>query len=294
MLKAYVGSHDEEADRASSIAQVRDNIKHIIGNDQSLARIPHNYSSIDLVAFFFLNYGFEVYDELFDESNPPQFMTEHLLNEFIKRQPFMKALRDGIQSPLHLCVKWCEEQLRLNHPMALQDAPVEPSPDMRCWWHNIRVFCTLWGVMVHLVRAKSAPGWYTQCESAFGIPPSELLVTLSWMICAETTSSDSLVSDVQLLEHAADGAKNLLQLDESQLWIDFLNKFEWMNELVNPGDDEKSFESCVQQQLRRYVSEMLRIKLPHPAESQPGSVVDMSFCGYSFDDIDMNAQMSFN
>ncbi|KAM0563666.1 hypothetical protein ACHAPJ_001392 [Fusarium lateritium] len=296
MLKAYVGSHHEDVDNSSSSDQIRHNIEQVLDNERSLIHIPHKYSSIDLVAFFFLNYGLEIYNEGFDKSNPPDFMIEHVLNEFIKRQPFMKASHYGVPSPLRRCIEWCEEQLRLNHPVALQDAPVQPSSDTRCWWHNIRVFCTLWRVMTNLVRSNCAPEWYTQCESAFGISPSELLVTLTWMIRAETTSADDDISDAKLLQHAADGAKHLLELDEPKLWIDFLNRFAWMNYLTNPGEDQQSFEAQVKDQLRKFVSEMLRVQLPHQPENQPTGVADMDFYGFTqhgFGDFDMNPQMGF-
>jgi hypothetical protein len=281
MLKAYVGSHKEDTDRSNFIHQVTQNVEQLLTSDRSLPDMTHKYSSIDLVTFFFLNYAFEIYDDCFDQANPPDFMTEHLLHEFIKKQPFIRTLRLNRLSPLRRCVEWCEEQLRLNHPVALQDSPVKPSANMHSWWRNIRVFCTLWGVMVQLVRANCAPDWYNQCESAFGITPSELLVTLSWMICDETTTADDVVNEGGLLEHAADGASKLLDFDEPKLWIAFLYKFAWMNELVNPGEDEKSFETLVQNQLRQHVSEILRIQLPHPPgsqpDSQPDSVTEMDF-----------------
>ncbi|KAF4333811.1 hypothetical protein FBEOM_12406 [Fusarium beomiforme] len=296
MLKTYVGSHQEDSDKSTFVKEISRNIERVVGSDGSLQEVSRKYSSIDLVAFFFLNYALEIYDDCFDDSNPPNFMTEHLLNEFITTQPFMEALRHERPSPLSLCLRWCEGQLRLNHHVALQDAQVQPSTDMRSWWHNIRVFCTLWGVMTHLVRANCAPEWYTQCESALGIPPSELLITLSWMICAETTAADSVISDAELLTRAADGADKLLHRDESQLWIDFLNKFTWMNELVNPGDAEKSFEALVQDELRKYVSEMLRVQLPHSAGNQAtgvGQVDFFDFPQHGFGDFDMNSQMNF-
>ncbi|KAH7198128.1 uncharacterized protein B0J16DRAFT_409683 [Fusarium flagelliforme] len=295
MLKAYVGSHQEDSDKSHYIQQVTRNVEQILASDQSLPEMTHNYSSIDLVTFFFLNYAFEIYDERFDQSNPPEFMTENLLHEFIKKQPFIKTLRHDRPSPLRCCVEWCEEQLRLNHPVALQDSPVNPSADMRSWWHNIRVFCTLWGVMVQLVRANRAPDWYSQCESAFGISPSELLVTLSWMIRAETTADDVIQGDDELLEHAADGASNLLDLDEPKLWINFFYKFAWMNELVSPGEDEKSFETLVQDQLRKYVSDVLRIQLPHQPSNQPATVANMNMYNFTspgFTGFDINPQIA--
>ncbi|KAG8667221.1 hypothetical protein FPOAC2_12378 [Fusarium poae] len=277
MLKVYVGSHKEDADRSNFIRQVTQNIEQLLTSDRSLPKMTHKYSSIDLVTFFFLNYAFEIYDDCFDQANPPDFVTEHLLHDFIKKQPFIKTLSLNRPSPLRHCVEWCEEQLRLNHPVALQDCPVEPSANMRSWWHNIRVFCTLWGVMVQLVRANCAPRWYNQCESAFGITPSELLVTLSWMICDETVTVGDVDTEGELLGNAAGGASKLLDFDEPKLWIAFLYKFAWMNELVNPGEDEKSFEILVQNQLRQHVSEILRIQLPHPPGSQPDSVTEMDF-----------------
>ncbi|KAF5247464.1 hypothetical protein FAUST_701 [Fusarium austroamericanum] len=276
MLKAYVGSHKEDTDRSTFVHQITQNVEQLLTADRSLPDMTHKYSSIDLVTFFFLNYAFDIYDDCFDQANPPDFMTEHLLHEFIKKQPFIKTLRLNRPSPLRRCVEWCEKQLRLNHPVALQDSPVKPSANMSSWWHNIRVFCTLWGVMVQLVRANCAPDWYDQCESAFGITPSELLVTLSWMIC-ETTAADGVVKEAKLLESVADGASKLLDFDEPKLWITFLYKFAWMNELVNPGEDEKSFETLVQNQLRQHVSEVLRIQLPYPPGSQPDSVAEMDF-----------------
>jgi hypothetical protein len=98
------------------------------------------------------------------------------------------------------------------------------------------------------------------------------------MIRAETTTAGDIISDAELLEHAADGANNLLELDDSKLWITFLDKFTWMNELVSPGEDERSFETLVQDQLRKYVSEVLRIQLPYQAGDQLASVPGADFC----------------
>ncbi|RGP75960.1 hypothetical protein FLONG3_5540 [Fusarium longipes] len=295
ILKAYVGSHQEDSDKSNFMQQVKQIVEQILTIDRALPDMTHKYSSIDLVTFFFLNYAFEIYDDCFDQSNPPDFMTEHLLHEFIKKQPFIKTLRLSRPSPLRRCVEWCEEQLRLNHPVALEDSPVKPSANMCSWWHNIRVFCTLWGVMVQLVRANCAPEWYNQCESAFGITPSELLVTLTWMICAETSAADDIIKGTELLENAADGASKLLEFDDPKLWITFLYKFAWMNELVNPGEDEKSFETLVQNQLRVHISEILRIQLPHPPGFQRGSVAEMDFFNLPqqrFADFGMNPRMN--
>jgi hypothetical protein len=118
------------------------------------------------------------------------------------------------------------------------------------------------------------------------------------MIRAEATATetDSIISDTELLIQAADGADKLLQVDESQLWIDFLERFTWMNELANPGDAERSFEATVQDELRKYVSKMLRVELPHPAGTQSTSVGEVDFYSYpqhGFPDFDINTQMDY-
>ncbi|KAJ4310892.1 hypothetical protein N0V84_010738 [Fusarium piperis] len=269
MLKAYLGDRLEQADKTVARRRTCNTIGQYIDNSGSLKHLPHGYSSIDLVAYYLLFYGLDQYEQaLCDEESPPNFSTEHLLNDFIRKQPFIDMVRQNVPPPLRLCVEWCRGQLQYNHPVPLQNSLAQPNPAMRHWWDNIRIFCTLWSVLLGLVRPGCAPDWYNQCESAYGISASELLVTVSWMIGAETAPRDYAVSDEDLLKNAAERAQGLSELRESELLIKFLDKFEWMNELVDLVDDEKSFETVLQSQLRQYLSETLRIQLPYPAQSQ--------------------------
>lgn len=272
MLKAYLQDRLEQADNTTVKRRTCATIQKFLDETGSLRHIPHNYSSIDLVADYFLFYGLDQYEHsLSEEEVSPNFSTEHLLNDFIRRQPFVDMVRRNVSQPLRLCMAWCSEQLLINHPVPLQNPPVQPNPTMRHWWDNTRIFCTLWGVLLGLVRPGCAPDWYNQCESAYGISASELLVTVSWMIGAETTPSDYTMSDRDILKNTAERAQSLLELKESELLIEFIDKFEWMNELVDLVDEEKSFEPFLQSQLRQYLSETLRIQLPYPAQSQSQS-----------------------
>ncbi|KAI8687134.1 Clr5 domain-containing protein [Fusarium sp. Ph1] len=272
MLKAYLEDRLEQVDNTTVKRRTCATIKKFVDENGSLRHLPHNYSSIDLVADYFLCYGLDQYERaLCEEEKAPNFSAEHLLNDFIRRQPFVDMVRRNASQPLRLCVAWCNEQLHNNHPVPLQNPSVQPNPAMRHWWDNTRIFCTLWGVLLGLVRAGYAPDWYNQCESAYGISASELLVTVSWMIGAETTPRDYAMSDESLLKKAAERAQSLLELKESELLIEFIDKFEWMNELVDLVDEEKSFEPFLQSQLRQYLSETLRIQLPYPAQSQSQS-----------------------
>ncbi|KAM0426139.1 hypothetical protein ACHAPT_008482 [Fusarium lateritium] len=301
MLKAYMEDHLEEADKTVVKHRTCNTVRRFLESNGSLKHLPHSYSSIDLVAYHFLSHGLDQFEQaLCEAETPPNFSSEHLLNEFIRRQPFIDKVRQNLSPPLRLCVAWCSQQLRLDHPVPLQSPLIQPSPDMRYWWDNIRIFCTLWGVMQGLVRADAAPEWYSQCESAYGISASELLVTVSWMIGAETIPSDHGVSDKDLLRNAAKCAHGLSELKESELLCKFLAKFEWMNEIVDLGDDERSFEALLQSQLRQYLSETLRIKLPYPAQSHDSAAVsDMNGFGafdysddFDFVSLDCSASMA--
>ncbi|RSL67799.1 hypothetical protein CEP54_003158 [Fusarium duplospermum] len=277
MLKAYLEDR-EQTDNTTTVKHLTcATIDKFLEANGSLRHLPHNYSSIDLVAYYLLFYGLDQYEHALSEKGiSPNFSTEHFLNDFIRRQPFVDMVRQNPASqPLRLCMAWCSDQLQYNHPVALQDSSAQSNLEMRHWWDNIRIFCTLWGVLLGLVRAGCAPEWYSQCESAYGISASELLVTVSWMIGAETTPHDYAVSDEDLLKNAAERAQSLWGLKESELLLKFLDKFEWMNELVDLVEDEKSFETFVQSQLRQYLSETLRITLPCPARSQESAALEL-------------------
>lgn len=267
MLKAYLEDRLQQVDNTTVKRRTCATIKKFVDENGSLRHLPHNYTSIDLVADYFLCYGLDQYEHALSEEETPNFSAEHLLNDFIRRQPFVGMVRRNAPQPLRLCMAWCSEQLLINHPVPLQNPSAQPNPAMRHWWDNTRIFCTLWGVLLGLVRPGCAPDWYNQCESAYGISASELLVTVSWMIGAETTPRDYPISDESLLKNAAERAQSLLELKESELLIEFIDKFEWMNELVDLVDEEKSFEPFLQSQLRQYLSETLRIELPYPAQS---------------------------
>ncbi|RSL69614.1 hypothetical protein CEP51_012304 [Fusarium floridanum] len=290
MLKAYLEDR-EQTDNTTVKHLTCATIETFLEANGSLRHLPHNYSSIDMVAYYFLFHSLDQYEHaLSEEEIPPNFSTEHLLNDFIRRQPFVDMVRQNpVSQPLRLCVAWCSEQLHNNHPVALQDSLAQSNLKMRHWWDNIRIFCTLWGVLLNLVRAGYAPEWYNQCESAYGISASELLVTVSWMIGAETTPRDYAVSGEDLLRNAAERAQSLSGLKESELLLKFLDKFEWMNELVDLGDDEKSFETFVQSQLRQFLSETLRISLPYPAQSQESAATEPN----RFDTFEFNNDFGF-
>ncbi|KAF4987721.1 hypothetical protein FDECE_15321 [Fusarium decemcellulare] len=282
MLMAYVREQHQGADKNDIVRhQMSANINHVLDKNGSLVNLDHNYSAIDLVAYYFLSHGLDEYEQASsNDANSPVFSPEHLLNEFVTKQPFVNVVRRGDPSPLLSCIKWCSEQLGNNHPVAFKDAHVNPRPAMRCWWDNIRIFCTLWRVMLGLVRANSAPIWYTQCESAFGISASELLVTVSWVIGTEMTHFDH----ADVLKRAAEAAETLMKLKESEVWVKFLTRFLWMNELVDPGEDEKSFEVLVRGQLRQLVSEALGIQLPYPAGAGPElDLFGIDYTDFGFD-----------
>ncbi|KAF4975272.1 hypothetical protein FZEAL_7917 [Fusarium zealandicum] len=283
MLRTCMGGYLEQADKADKAEAMRrvcDHINRVLCKNGSLVHLPHCYSAIDLVTYFYLSYGFDVYEQVCSEEFGRGLAPELLLNEYVTNQPFIEAIRNGGLSPLLSCVQWCSEQLNRDLEIPLQDAAMRPTPATRCWWNNIMIFCTLWDAMLRLVRNDRAPDWYDKCESAFGISPSELLATLSWMIGAETTRSDhDANADADVLGHAVKGARALVDLKESELWVKFLDKFAWMNELVDPDVDEKEFEALVLCQLRRHVSKALGIRLPFPAESQPSAVPELDIIG---------------
>ncbi|KAM5348361.1 hypothetical protein ACJ41O_008185 [Fusarium nematophilum] len=270
MLEAFMKEHQENADLADTRRSICDNIDRVLDNGK-LVDLPHDYTAIDMVTYFFLSYGLDSHEQT-SLNHPNASLTagaEAILNEYVTRQPFINTLRCRGKSTLERSADWCSQQLRLglDQALPLQDASIQPGETMRQWWDNIQVFCTLWGAMVQAVRAGNPPDWYVQCESAFGISASELLATLSWMIGDEhTRSNDVIAYGGGVLEHAAEGARALMELTPAELWVKFLNQFLWINDLVHPGEDDTAFESHVLHHLRRYVSDALSIQLPFPPE----------------------------
>ncbi|KAF7543392.1 hypothetical protein G7Z17_g10776 [Cylindrodendrum hubeiense] len=277
MLDANMEELAETSEKSSIHNKICDTVRTVLDDDTMLGDIPHIYSVIDLVAYHCLASGLEVYEKTTTTADGqlPTLSAEDLLYQYVYKQPLAEAIRQGDDSPLRGCITWCVRQLKLTHKVPEKIASIPCDDSQRRWCDNVGLFCTLWHTMLLLVQNGTPPPWYGPCESALGISPSELLVSVCWMVGAEVSSPDS-VDDI--FKRANTVAETINSLPEAKLWIKFLRTFTWMNKLVDPGDDDKTFEATLLQHSRRYISATLNVQLPFPAEP----VVDIPESDFHF------------
>ncbi|KAK7416457.1 hypothetical protein QQZ08_011983 [Neonectria magnoliae] len=257
---------DENLGKDAINRRICESIRKVLVDDTTLGDIPHNYSAIDLVTYDLLSSGLEVYEKTpaVADGPPPTLSLEDLLYQYVYKQPFAETIRYGESSPLRVCITWCARQLQLNHKIPSEVASIPRNNAQGQWCDNVHLFCTLWHAMLMSVQNDTPPPWYGPCESALGISPSELLVTVCWMLGAETKSAPDSRNDI--LQRANAVAKSMARLEEPELWIKFLGMFTWMNKLVEPDDEDKAFEAVILQHTRRYISATLNVPLPFPAD----------------------------
>ncbi|KAH7145855.1 hypothetical protein B0J13DRAFT_329556 [Dactylonectria estremocensis] len=275
MLDANLQESDETLQSSATHRQVCDTIRKVLKDDDTeLGDIPHNYSAIDLVTYHFLSSALEVYEKTIKTINGqlPVLSAEALLHTYVYRQPLADTIRIGGTSPLRICIDWCARQLKLKHTVPAEVASIQCADTQRQWCDNIHLFCTLWHSMLLQVQNGTPPAWYGPCESALGISPSELLVTVCWMIGSDADTD----SANDILKRADTVLDTMTRLSEGRIWLKFLRTFTWMNKLVDTDDGDKAFEATVLQHCRRYIVATLNVDLPFPAEP----VADTSGCRY--------------
>ncbi|KPM34669.1 hypothetical protein AK830_g11902 [Neonectria ditissima] len=275
-MEEQEGKQEQEEKLAQDTIRRRicDNIRQVLVNDTTLDDIPHTYSAIDLVTYHFLYSGLEVYEKTPStaDGRSPTLSLEDLLYQYVYKQPFYETIRDGESSPLRICSTWCARQLKINHKIPPEVASIPRDHSQRQWSDNVQLFCTLWHVMLISVQNGTPPPWYAPCESALGISPSELLVTVCWMLGAEASAPDA---SNDILQRADAVAKSMARLSEPQLWIKFLERFTWMNKLVDPNNDDRAFEAVILQHTRHYISATLNVELPFPADEPHAPSLDL-------------------
>ncbi|KAK7398091.1 hypothetical protein QQX98_012543 [Neonectria punicea] len=257
---------DENLGKDALNRRICDNIRKVLIDDTTLGDIPHNYSAIDLVAYGLLSSGLEVYAKTpaVADGPRPTLLLGDLLYQYVVKQPFAETISRGESTPLHVCITWCAKQLQLNHkiPSEVASIPRDNAHGQCC--DNVQLFCTLWHAMLMSVQNDTPPPWYGPCESALGISPSELLITVCWMLGDEAKSAPD--SHNNILQRADAVAKSMARLLEPELWTKFLRKFIWIDKLVELNDEDKAFEAVTLQHTRRYISATLKVPLPFPAE----------------------------
>lgn len=265
MLDAYMEEQEEVTDESLIHLRVCEIIRTVLDDDTTLGDIPHSYAAIDLVTYHFLSSGLEVYEKAItaDDGKPATLSSEDLLYQYVYKQPLAETIRYGDISPLRGCITWCARQLTLAHKIPHEIASIPCDDSQRQWCDNVQLYCTLWHTMLLNVQNGMPPPWYGPCESALGISPSELLVTVCWMIGADVGRPGS---SNDILKRATSVVEAMSQLQEADLWIKFLKLFTWMNKLVDPGEDDKKFEATILQHTRRYISATLNVELPFPDE----------------------------
>ncbi|KAH7165604.1 hypothetical protein EDB81DRAFT_259286 [Dactylonectria macrodidyma] len=274
MLDCNLQESDETLQTSATHRRVCDTIRKVLKDDDTeLGDIPHNFSAIDLVTYHFLSSALEVYEKTLNTNGQlPALSSEALLHTYVYRQPLADTIRIGGTSPLRICIDWCARQLKLKHTVPAEVASIQCTDAQRQWCDNIHLFCTLWHSMLLQVQNGTPPVWYGPCESALGISPAELLVTVCWMIGSEVETD----STNDILKRADTVLDTMTRLSEGRIWLKFLRTFTWMNKLVDTDDDDKAFEATVLQHCRRYIVATLNVDLPFPAKP----VVDTPGCHY--------------
>ncbi|KAF7560338.1 hypothetical protein G7046_g3816 [Stylonectria norvegica] len=230
-----------------------------------------------------LAHGLKVYETTLTVggSRRPDFAPEDFLNLYVNNQ-LSAATRYSGCSPLRGCVAWCAEQLRLDLDVPAGVAGIPAGPEHSPWRDNIHLFCTLWHAMLRSLLQDDGlaepPTWYLECEAALAVSPSELLVTVCWMIGKEAHVSDP---GAPVLQRASAGLDAMGRWTDGDLWSRFLRRFTWMNQRVDlPDKQDEAFEAAMRHHTRQYIVAALGVDLPVPVmqavQAEDYMLVDIS------------------
>ena len=280
MLEALVQERSGNADAAETrdriynlIASIIDNIdENDDGSDKAaLFGVSSWFYDFDAIGYQCLCHGLKVYDTLRkhkslagntpgDTFSSEQFLVQHSSPKHAEcAYKCIMALRS--------CIEWCLAQLNSNPTMPAEVVSFEFSGRSKLWSENIQLFCTLWSALYQTISDDQHQlDWYRNSEATLGISSCDLLVTVCWMIGDVALEAGV---DGGVLQRAAVGVQGLVQglsHDPGDVWMHFLNKFTWMNQVVsNPSQDDESFMDLARDHIRRYVSSRLDIQLPGPS-----------------------------
>lgn len=308
MLDAYMQERGTSKDRAGVARRVGRIMSGLFEAEDYLAELQNEYLSIDLLTYRFLSHGLDAYAALRPhDAGDATFDPDDHLNKYVSAQPFIARLRSGSRRPcaLRSCVTWCQTQLHrddITIPLAVQN--ITAAQNHTPWMDDIQLFCTLWDAMLQcLLQDNNFPAWYANSEAELGISPSELLVTLCWIIGdndTAPTATQSPVGDVlPILQRAQSSTDILVHWPEPRLWEAFLNKFTEMNKLVDLVPEDQSFEASASSCARAYVSSALDIQLPNqsvpvPASAPQGTNTTSNGAGQDLDNHDFADFLDMN
>ncbi|KAH6895337.1 hypothetical protein B0T10DRAFT_213184 [Thelonectria olida] len=282
VLDAILKDEEDTTGRAAVNRQICNILETILIDDTTVCDIPHSYSAVDLLTRRLLCHSLEIYEEaLYARNNqPPTFSREKLTRQYLSKQPITGTVEHGGGSVLRDCISWCARQLTLNCKIPNEVASIGSGQRQIRWYDCIKLYCTLWHNMLLLVQNECPPRWYVPCESALGIPPSELLGIVCWMV-GDVVGQPGSRNDI--LQRARPVADAMLGCPDKDLWDKFYERFDWMNRTADGHeDDEVAFETVVCPAIRRYISATLSSPLPYPAKeytSLPSSSMDID-CDY--------------
>jgi hypothetical protein len=205
-------------------------------------------------------------------------LTHQLLLQFLSKQLLCEVSPQNnhmASSSLRSCIVWCQEQLKhsLYLPQNVNNFYAESSHHRLR--DNIQLFCALWHASHSvLLQNDSLPPWCNQCKAELGISPTELLLTVSWMIAVNPISTNTTFSPTFYAEEQSGFAKVhqrafanatvMAEWPEKKLWAYFLQVSTWLHEPVHENDQDEKFEAEYIPKTRAYISSTLCVELNVP------------------------------
>lgn len=242
----YARSFDSVAGKSrdnTSVSLVNGIAKDIVDRGR-LERLPQRGLALDLVTYQCLHYVLVRYNEIVKGCVDVNGLLRQFLRQRDKRE--ITCIRS--------CLQWCQDRLSRS-PLRLGDAifhniPQNKDPAIKVYRADLEVFANLWHTWY--TSPSSPPStWDKTVQVELGISPTELLVTVVWMLSA---TSQGPVS--------AEGVSHLLTLDDDGLRAEFLKRFLATNTLVRTTPAEGTFRTVGLGCMRAFAERTLGVRIP--------------------------------
>jgi hypothetical protein len=242
----YARSFDSVAGKSrdnTSVSLVNGIAKDIVHQGR-LERLPQRGLALDLLTYQCLHYVLVRYNEIVKGCVDINGLLRQFLGQRDKRE--ITCIRS--------CLQWCHDRLsrlslRLGEAI-FHNIPQNKDPVIETYKADLEVFAYLWHTW-YTSPPPSSSTWDKTVEVELGISPTELLVTVVWMLAA---TSQGPVS--------AEGASHLLTLDDDGLLAGFLMRFLATNTLVRTTPAEGTFRTVGLGCMRVFAERTLGVRIP--------------------------------
>lgn len=276
LLEAYMLDRNKDKDGAKEI--IRDVFHDIILDKKELTWLYG--AGFGVIPYPFLVYGIRRYNE--DKEAHDCLDEKLIVADFLRQlEGEFRDLHDySLEAIVGDCLDWCIKVLdkKPEIPTFWHEIPCNGG-DLLEWKDDYEVFCYLWQTAA--LSGPNKPFWAQRAEQDLCISATELLITMSYLIMdgeSEENNCNEAVARKErdshhLVQRALNNARVEADGDHAQLWSHFLDKFYWMNQLVDMEPKDKTFKTEAMDYVRKYVADLLTSAM-HEAKggSYPGDV----------------------